>query len=289
MCNGAGAKFPLADSLARLDATVTWGTFQLMPGVPVTAALDQAGWLPCAHVLAGDMLDRWQALIATELARRHDVAPSQIPAIVPAAYQLGWYADVTGWTAAALFHRERRVPSCTPEHLAFRLDPDAYPAHVAVLSPSFACLPDDPDAAHPHARVLADEHALAAHLRNQVVGHAHRFFAAWQPGVRLGPRTRWGAISDILDSGPWAAAMEAGDESAGVASAAVLMADAEPPLLPGTRVYQGTDLLGRPFWSRHRHTCCFAYRLPGAQPCFSCPRTTDDERASRATSWASRH
>jgi hypothetical protein len=166
-----------------------------------------------------------------------------------------------------------------------RLDADGYPAHVALLDPRFACLPDDVDAAHPHAQVVPDESALAAQLHAQVIDHAQQFFAVWQPDIPVGPRSRWGAISDVLDSAPWAAGMEGGDEAAGVASARVLLAAAPAPLRPGSRLYQGQDLRGRPFWSRHRHTCCFAYRLPGGEACFSCPRTCDGERARRAAQW----
>jgi hypothetical protein len=267
---------PLADTLARLDATMSWGSCRV--GLP-----DETGWWRCDQLLddpAG--FDTWRDAIAVGLARHHGV---EVPVIVPSAYQLLYYADVVAWVAAAVFHRERRVPNCAPDALAFAVDDDAYPARVAQLDPRFACLPDDPAADHPDATVLPDEAALALHLQAAVRSHAQRFLEVWVPPVRLGRRTRWGAFSDALDSAPWAAGMGDGDEEAGVRSARVLLAQGLAPLVPGSRIYQGRDDRGRPFWSRYRHTCCFAYRLPPGEACFSCPRTSDAERSARAATW----
>jgi hypothetical protein len=275
---------PLAQSLARLDEDVDWGTFRLLPRAP--GSTPRPPWLRCADLLADPaQFTVWRAHIAAALARELGVARDAIAAVVPAAYQLTWYADVIGWAAGALFHRERRVPSCAPRDLWFGLDESGYPARIGLTEPRFACLPTDPDAGHRDARVLADEHSLAALLRSHVAGHAEQFLLAWQPEVRLGPRTRWGAISDILDIAPWSAGMARGREAAGVASSAVVMAGAAAPLLPGTRIYLGRDEHGRPFYSRHRHACCFAFRLPGHEACFSCPRVTDEERRARASQW----
>jgi hypothetical protein len=272
---------PLALSLDRLDRDVDWGSFRLLPAAP-----HEAGWVRCTDLLAEPArFAQWRAGIARGLALELGLAADQIPPVVTAAHQLDWYADVIGWAAGALFHRERRVPSCDPRDLLFRLDEAGYPAGIALTDPRFACLPDDPDADHRDAHVVVDEDALAAELRDRVVAHAAQFLGVWQPDVRLGPRTRWGAISDVLDSAPWAAGMAGDGEAAGAASAEVVMRGASPPLTPGTRIYQGRDDVGRPFFSRHRHACCFAFRLPANQACFSCPRVDDDERRTRAAQW----
>jgi hypothetical protein len=277
-----------------LDATVDWGTLALMApaqqatsdGPGPTVAPWGATWIRCADLLAApEGFTAWRARIAEAVGRGLGSPPAVVPGVVLAAYQLGWYADVIGWAAGALFHRERRVPSCDPAHIWFRLDDGAYPADVALTQRRFACLPQDPQAAHPDADVVADEPALAALLRARVVAHAAAFLAVWEPEVRLGSRTRWGAISDLLDCAPWAAGMAAGDEAAGVASAAVVMAGASSPLVPGTRIYRGQDHHRRPFHSRHRHTCCFAFRLPEHRACFSCPRVSDAQRCEWASGW----
>jgi hypothetical protein len=118
-----------------------------------------------------------------------------------------------------------------------------------------------------------------------VDAHAAQFLTIWQPGVRLGRRTRWGAFSDVLDSAPWSAGGLAGDEDAGLATARVLLADASAPLVAGSLIYRDYDERGRRFTTRHRHTCCYAYRLPDQDACFSCPRTDDAERRRRAATW----
>lgn len=277
---------PLSASVARLDAAVPWRGFSVATegGLAPRAGDLVSRWLLCREVLSDEqLLASWRDLIADHLRTEHAVR--QVAAVVPAVYQLGHYADVVGWLGAALFHRERRVPSAAPDDLAFRLDRSGEPVHVTLLSTSFACLPDDPDADHPDAEVLPDEQALAARLRTDVVAHARRFDAAFRPGMRIGPHLRWGTVTDVLDSAPWSAGMLDDDEASGARTSSLLLRDAEPPLLAGSQVYRGADDRGRGFFSRRRHACCFAYRLPATEACFSCPRTSDAERCARAAQW----
>jgi hypothetical protein len=254
----------LAGSLTRLDGVQSW--LHLRHRLP-----DDPGertWWRCSTVLTQPAyFDKWGAEVAGWLQARYGEAPER----AVAGYLLSWYLSVPGLVAGLLFHRERRVPLLRPEDLAFRLgEPRPHPDGVALLDERFACLPDDQAAGAAEATVIADEAALAALLRARFAGHAARFVAAFQPGVRFGRRTLWAAATDALDEGLWLAGKYCGDEAAGAAEAAlVLPAPSTPFTSASTLVDAGTA-----GWTRRRESCCFHYVLRSGQgECETCPRT----------------
>lgn len=262
------ALHPLAGSVAAADSAVEWMHFRV--GQP-----DQA-WSRCARVLAdAAFFTAWRAQLAAQLGERH----AEVPERVPAGYVLQWYLGVPAYLGTMLFHRCRRVPGLHPGRLAFRLHAGCVQAVLLRPGP-FSCLPTDPDRDHPDATVVDDEVALAAVLRRGVVEHATRFLDVYGPSVRFGPRTLWGAVTDVLDTGLLLAGRATGDAEAGVADARLVLADRYPPLRTASTVRLLVDGDGREHWTRQRSSCCFCYALPGvSQPCATCPRVDDTERA----------
>lgn len=255
----------LADSLARVSTLQQRATLRF--GVPA----GQSGWHGCARLLAEPVrFDQWREVLAGWLTDQYGEAPER----TTAGYVMYWYMFVPGYLAALLFHHERRVPSLRPADLAFQLaHPRPHPTAIAVRSPAFACLPDDPAAGTAHATVVPDERALAAVLRGRYVAHAARFVAAFAPTARFGQRTLWAAATDALDSSVWFAGRYGGDEGAGVLDAGLVLPERMAPLTSASTVRPVLDGQDKLRWTRRRESCCFHYLLKNGQGlCETCPR-----------------
>jgi len=277
------AAHPLAGSVATADRAVKLLSFRTSDRMP---DLPSAQWIRCDHALSDpDFFPQWRLQVARQLADQQPHAPGQTPetTAVPdkttGGYVLQWYLVVPSYLGAALFHSARRVPSLSPRQLSFRLGPPAV-AEVALHPGRFWCLPDDPDARHPDAVPVADETALGAILRRQVIAHAAHFLTVYGPMVRFGSRTQWAAVTDVLDSALLLAGRSFGAPQAGAADARLVLADGEKPLTSTSTIRELTDDRGRTHWTRLRGSCCFLYAMPGVErPCASCPRINDAERA----------
>jgi hypothetical protein len=231
---------------------------------------DATDWISCEDVLTDPaLLPTWSADLAAWLTATYEDAPEQ----TVAGYLLSWYLMIPGYAAGMLFHHERRVPSLRPDDLAFHLTSwRPKPDKVALLSPYFACLPDDPAAGTPEAVVVADEHALATVLRGRFGAHAKRFIEAFGPQARFGKRTLWAAATDVLDSALWHAGRYGGDEAGGVLDATLVLGDGHSPFTSASTL-RHTGKSGAGEWTRRRESCCFHYLLKdGTGPCSTCPR-----------------
>ncbi|HKR51460.1 MAG TPA: iron-sulfur protein [Pseudonocardiaceae bacterium] len=262
---------PLATSVSAADRAVGWMSFRLLD----TTSTAGDHWNACDEALADPTcFTQWRATLAQQLAQQHAHVPEQ----TTAAHVLKRYLGIPTHLGATLFHSARRVPSLHPRQLAFRLDL-AWVQEVGLRPGRFWCLPDDPDAGHPDATPVADEVALAAVLRSQVVAHAALFLKVYGPLVRFGRRTLWAAVTDTLDVSLLVAGRSFGSTQAGAADARLVLAEREEPLTSASTVCEVTDERGRAHWIRRRGWCCFTYALPGVEhPCASCPRVSDAER-----------
>ncbi|GLZ40362.1 (2Fe-2S)-binding protein [Actinokineospora sp. NBRC 105648] len=255
----------LADSLPRVNARQA--RTEVRYGLPT----DSSGWIGCAEFLSRPhAFAEWRAGLAGWLEDRYADSPDR----TTAGYVMTWYLSVPGYVAGLLFHHERRVPSLAPADLAFRMaEPRPHPAAVAVLSPRFACLPDDPAAGTASATVVPDEHALASILRGRFAAHAARFVAVYEPQVRLGKRMLWAAATDVLDNSLWLAGRYGGDEGGGVLDAALVLGPGPTPFTSASTLRPVADPAGPTTWTRRRESCCFHYLLAEGQGvCQSCPR-----------------
>ncbi len=246
---------------------------RLRHGLP--AAED--GWVTCAELLAGG-LGGWADRVADWLRREYGEAPDR----VVAGYLFSWYLTVPAQTGALLFHTARRVPRIGPADLAVRFDADhPRPAEIALLTDEFTCRADDPAGADQRsASPVADDVALAAVLRGRYAVHAARFVTAFGAAlgarVRFGRHTLWAAATDALDGACWRTGQFCGNESAGVANAALVLPAALAPFTSAStlRPTCGTD--SAEGWTRRRQSCCFHYVLrSGLGPCATCPRVCD--------------
>ncbi|MBG0829781.1 iron-sulfur protein [Planomonospora sp. ID67723] len=263
---------------------VEWADFVMSTSVDGAGPVDGAGWTRCADA-TGDpgFFLGWRTRMAAVLGERNGQAPeTTVSACLAAAY-----AEVVAWAAGALFHLVRRTPDIGVTDVAFRHDgQDPWPVRIAFLSPGFTCLPDDPFADHPQARVVADEAALAARVREQVAVHAERFVGVFGPLTRLGRRALTGAFADALDSAPLDVARCRGDLGAAMRDSRLLLPGGKPPFTRSSTVRTVEDVRGRRHVSRIRQSCCYFYKLSHvADVCFTCPRQTDEARARIAAEW----
>jgi hypothetical protein len=254
-------------------------------------------WIECDYALSDPaFFPRWRAWVARRLREQHSHPPqsrdagrtqiadeasavSRVPEKTTGGYVLQWYLIIPAYLGALLFHSARRVPALEPRHLRFQLD-SAVLREVALRPGRFWCLPGDPDAKHPDAVPVANETALGAILRQQVISHATRFLAVYGPQVRFGRRTKWATVTDVLDSGLLLAGRSFGSPQAGASDARLVLGPGEKPLTSASTICQITDDRGRTHWTRRRGSCCFLYALPGIErPCASCPRLRDADRA----------
>jgi hypothetical protein len=271
---------PLVTSVATVDRAVKLLSFRVLD-VSGTQ-WPRAPWMGCEHALSDpDFFPRWRRVVAQRFVEQYAHASQQafVPERATAGYVLQRYLVIPSYLGGSLFHSARRVPSLMPRQLGFRLDGAAL--HGIVLRPGrFWCLPDDPDAGHPDAMPVPDEAALGTVLRQQMIAHATRFLAVYNPQVRLGRRTQWAAVTDMLDKALLLAGCSFGSPQAGASDARLVLAGGERPLTSTSTICQVTDDRGRTHWIRRRGSCCFRYALPGTEhPCASCPRVNDADRA----------
>lgn len=282
---------PLVASVAAVDRAVKLLSFRIL-GDSQLAANPQpspdplvAEWIECDQALSDSAFFlRWRAKVARWLSDQYAVpAQTAVPEKTTGGYVLQWYLIVPTYLGALLFHSARRVPMLAPQYLRFRLD-SAVLREVALRPGQFWCLPGDPDAGHPDAVPVSDEAALSKILRLQVVAHASRFLSVYGRQVRFGRRTKWAAVTDVLDSGLLLAGRAFGSPQAGASDAQLVLGSGEdPPRKPFTStstICELTDDRGRTHWTRRRGSCCFLYALPGVErPCASCPRLGATDRA----------
>ncbi|MDQ3404193.1 MAG: (2Fe-2S)-binding protein [Actinomycetota bacterium] len=256
----------LADSLSRVDRRQERAEIRF--GLPTSGA---DAWISCADFLATpEAIPRWREGLTEWLVDTYGESPDR----TTAGYVMTWYLTIPGYVAGLLFHHERRVPSLRPEDLAFRMaEPRPHPDGTAVLSPEFACLPDDPAAGTPAATVVADERGLAALLRDRFIAHATRFVDVFTPQVRLGRHMLWAAATDVLDNALWLSGRYGGDEAAGALDAGLVLNARHSPLTSASTLRTVSDEAGRAQWTRRRESCCFHYLITTGQgTCGTCPR-----------------
>lgn len=264
-----------SSSYARLAA--------VLPGLRVAAAAPRsgAGWVG-AHELAagGSAADAFSDGIAAEVTRDHGRRPRPD---VAAALALHRYA----WPACLLFtvpwFLDRRVPRLPLTEVSFHRTA----GRMTVRPASFACLPGDPAAGLPGARVVPDEEALRADLRAALAEHLAPLLDGFGPRLRRGPRALWGLATDEITEGLWRVGQLLGQEERAAAELALLLPGGTTPYAGGAVFREltapaGTD--GPSPWvtrTRDRLTCCRFYTISPDDACTTCPRTCDADRIRR--------
>ncbi|MFF4453171.1 (2Fe-2S)-binding protein [Streptomyces goshikiensis] len=236
-----------------------------------------AGWVGADELAAGgSALDAFLAWDEAQVLR--DYGRPARPDVV-AGFGLHRYA----WPACLLitipWFLLRRVPRLPAGHVAFHRTL----GRMSVRVETFACLPDDPAAALPGARVVPDEEALREEVRAAVAEHLGAVVEGFGPRMRRGRRALWGMVTDEVVESLWYVGHLLGEEDRAMAELEALLPGSTAPYTGGAgfRTLTGPD--GEPLPTRDRAGCCLFYTIRPEDTCVTCPRTCDTDRVARLT------
>ncbi|MGW9451927.1 (2Fe-2S)-binding protein [Streptomyces sp. NPDC055632] len=272
---------PVAASYARLAEVFSY--LRIEEHAPGELLPRGEGWVGAEALAAGGAeLDAFLAWDDEQVLR--DYGTRGRPDVV-ASFGLHRYA----WSACLLvtvpWFLERRVPRLPVRNVAFQRTL----GRLAVRIEEFACLPDDPAAALPGARVVPDEEALRAEVRSSLAEHFEALLDGFGPRMRRGRRALWGMATDEIVEGLWYVGTLLGEERRAMRELELLMPGTAKPYAgsAGFRELPGADGPdGAPLTTRDRATCCFFYTLRPEDTCVTCPRTCDADRVRRLTAAA---
>ncbi|MET9468704.1 (2Fe-2S)-binding protein [Streptomyces sp. NPDC006544] len=271
---------PPADAYARL--TRAYGGLRVTELAAHEPSPRGAGWVGAEELAAGgEALDAFLAWDDAQVLR--DYGSRARPDVV-AGFGLHRYA----WSACLLitapWFLDRRVPLLPPDGVSFHRTQ----GRMAVRAESFACLPDDPAAALPGARVVPDEEALREEVRAAVARHLGPVLEGFGPRLRRGRRAQWGMVTDEVVESLWYIGHLLGEaeERRAMRELELLLPGTTAPYTGGAgfRRLVGPD--GRELPTRDRASCCFFYTIRPEDTCVTCPRTCDADRVARLTEQA---
>ncbi|MFE7098416.1 (2Fe-2S)-binding protein [Streptomyces erythrochromogenes] len=238
------------------------------------------GWVGADELAAGGAaLDAFLAWDNAQVLR--DYGTQGRPDVI-ASFGLHRYA----WPACLLITLpwllHRRVPRLPVSEVAFHRTQGRMSVHVE----SFACLPEDPAANLPGARVVPDEEALREEVRAAVAQHLEPVLKGFGPRMRRGRRALWGMVTDEVVESLWYVGGLLGEEQRTMAELEALLPGSTAPYTGGAgfRSLSGPD--GRELPTRDRASCCFFYTIRPEDTCVTCPRTCDADRITRLTAEA---
>ncbi|MFJ8565115.1 (2Fe-2S)-binding protein [Streptomyces sp. NPDC093514] len=233
------------------------------------------GWVGADELAAGGpALDAFLAWDNAQVLR--DYGTQARPDVV-AGFGLHRYT----WPACLLitlpWFLHRRVPRFPVAEVAFHRTL----GRMSVRVGEFACLPDDPAAALPGARVVPDEEALREEVRAAVAQHLGPLLEGFGPRMRRGRRALWGMATDEVVEGLWYLGSLLGEEERAMAELEALLPGSTAPYTGGAgfRTLTGPD--GEALPTRDRAGCCFFYTIRPEDTCVTCPRTCDADRIAR--------
>ncbi|MFD3541558.1 (2Fe-2S)-binding protein [Streptomyces sp. NPDC058662] len=239
-----------------------------------------AGWVGADELSAGGAaLDAFLAWDNAQVLR--DYGQQARPDVI-ASFGLHRYA----WPACLLitlpWFLHRRVPRFPAADVSFHRTL----GRMAVRVERFACLPDDPAAALPGARVVPDEAALRDEVRAAVAEHLGPVLEGFGPRMRRGRRALWGMATDEVVESLWYLGHLLGEEERAMAELEALLPGSTAPYTgsAGFRTLTGPDGTALP--TRDRASCCFFYTIRPEDTCVTCPRTCDADRVARLTASA---
>jgi ferric iron reductase protein FhuF len=271
---------PVAEAYARLS--------EVFPGMRIQElqAHEQApqdgGWVAAARLAEGGAdLDAFLAWDNAQILR--DYQQQARPDVI-ASFGLHRYA----WPACLLitvpWFLLRRVPRFPVANVTFQRSL----GRMAVRVEDFACLPDDPAATSPGARVVADEEALRAEVRAAVAEHLGPVLEGFGPRMRRGPRALWGMATDEIVEGLWYMAHLFGAEHRAMTELEQLLPGTTKPYVGAAAFRELSGPNGEALPTRDRASCCLFYTLRPADTCLTCPRTCDTQRIEKLTAGVAR-
>jgi hypothetical protein len=237
-----------------------------------------AGWVTAAELAAGgSALDAFLSWLDRQMMQDHG---RRVRPDVVATLALHRYAWPTCLLISVPWFLCRRVPRLRLSQVWYQ----AALGRLAVRTGTFACLPGDPAALLPGARVVPDEEALRAEVRESVAEHLAPLFEAFGPRMRRGNRARWGMATDEITEGLWHVGrlLGAHEEQRAVRELKLLLPGTTAPYTAsgaGFRALSCPD--GQALATRDRASCCGFYTVRPKEACTTCPRTSDADRVAR--------
>lgn len=260
---------PLEATLAQLSQA---SRFTLTLGAP-----EGEGWFCPAELTDAD--HPAFAQIAARLAARHQTVTRRYTGLLIYSRCVWMLANV-GLASLTL---ARRVPAVSLDSVRFHWHDSGYIDAVALATPRFYALPDDADAAHDDALLVADVDALRERFCVAYEEAVAAFVPAYRANSGLGAPALWAAASDACSYTLITAltALGRGDDS-DAEVAAIIQRD-------GSRLNRRAGVL----WVQdgpvkipqfNRVGCCLWYTLPGNEDalCASCPLRPLEERLAMA-------
>ncbi|MDQ0793149.1 (2Fe-2S)-binding protein [Streptomyces sp. B1I3] len=241
------------------------------------AAPSDGGWVGAAELAeGGTALDAFLAWDDAQVVR--DYGTQARPDVV-ASFGLHRYA----WPACLLvtvpWFLHRRVPRIPVQDVFFQ----RALGHLSVRVREFACLPDDPAASLPGARVVPDEAALRAEVLGAVAEHLGPVLEGFGPRMRRGRRALWGMATDEIVEGLWYVAHLLGEERRAMTELELLLPGTTGPYVGTAGFRELTGPNGESLPTRDRASCCLFYTLRPEDTCVTCPRTCDADRVRKLT------
>ncbi|HEY3480998.1 MAG TPA: (2Fe-2S)-binding protein [Streptomyces sp.] len=266
---------PLYDAYDRLA--------DVFPGLRVVTAAPRsgAGWVRADELAAGgEAVDALTARVAEQAVREHGRRPRPDVAATLALHRYTWPACLLFTVPWFL---ERRVPRLPVGEVSFH----RAGGRMTVRPHSFSCLPDDPAAALPGARVVPGEQALRDALLAALTEHLAPVLDGFGPRLRRGAHAQWGMVTDEITEGLWHIGRLAGEERRAVTELSALLPGGTTPYAGGAR-FRELPASGGPgeaaapaAVTRDRLTCCLFYTISAADACAACPRTCAAARIGR--------
>lgn len=271
----------VADAYARLA--------EAFPAMAVTevgageAMPRGGGWVAASELAEGGTgLEAFLTWDDTQVLR--DYGQRGRPDVI-ASFGLHRYA----WPACLLitvpWFLHRRVPHYPVTHVSFdRTAPGLAVGRFAVRPDGFSCLPDDPAAALPGARVVPDEEALRAEVRAAVAQHLEPVLGGFGPRMRRRGRALWGMATDEIVESLRYVSQLLGEEERGLRELELLLPGATKPYVGAASFRRPAGPDGEPAAvTRERVSCCMFYTLRPEDVCATCPRTCATGRTPAAT------
>ncbi|WP_330308201.1 MULTISPECIES: (2Fe-2S)-binding protein [unclassified Streptomyces] len=273
---GTGAR-PAPSAVTDAYAQLT----RVFPGLSVMelghgeAPPRDGGWVAAAGLAEGGAgLDAFLAWDEAQVIR--DYGQRARPDVV-ASFALHRYAWPACLLITAPWFLRRRVPRFPVEHVTY----ERALGRMAVRVTSFACLPDDPAAALPGARVVPDEEALRAEVRAAVAEHLEPVLGGFGPRMRRRGRALWGMATDEVVEGLWYVAHLLGEERRAMRELELLLPGATRPYAGSAAFRELTGPNGESLPTRDRASCCLFYTVRPEDTCATCPRTCDADRVTK--------